>query len=56
MLRCPHALRSTVGLALRRLGMVPEMEVLPAGKFRCIVVDPPWLYSYQHAGRHQQSL
>jgi hypothetical protein len=34
--------RALVSLARQRLGMVPEMEVLPAGKFRCIVADPPW--------------
>ena len=25
-----------------RLGLIPEMEVLPDGIFRCILADPPW--------------
>ena len=25
-----------------KLGLIPEMEALPSGIFRCIVADPPW--------------
>lgn len=34
--------RALVSLIRNRLGLVPEMEVLPEGIFRCIVADPPW--------------
>ena len=34
--------RALVSLIRNRLGLVPELEKLPAGIFRCIVADPPF--------------
>jgi N6-adenosine-specific RNA methylase IME4 len=34
--------RALVSLVRNRLGLVPELEPLPDGIFRCIVADPPW--------------
>ena len=34
--------RALVSLIRQRLGLVPEAPALPAGKFSCVVADPPW--------------
>jgi N6-adenosine-specific RNA methylase IME4 len=35
--------RALVSLVRNRLGLVPELEPLPTGIFRCVVADPPWV-------------
>jgi N6-adenosine-specific RNA methylase IME4 len=34
--------RALISLIRNRMGLLPEMEPLPEGVFRCIVADPPW--------------